>query len=173
MSGKTAKAARRATAARYAREAARSLAVSSLAIDVDALIAAFEGDGGHEAPVDRDPEEIRTILGRRDWGPQIPFATGWRFQRYDGDAIVLVTAACWPELPDVPVIHASISRRDTIPSYDDLQLLHRAVWPAGNALQAFVPSSDHINIRPNVLHLWGRADGARLWPIDFGRYGTI
>jgi len=144
-------------------------------IDVDGLVAQFDADGGREAPVNRDPADLRHRLGGKTWGPPLPHGTGWKFQRYDDTLIVIVTAACWPDLPDAPAIHASISRHspDAIPTYDDLQLLHRAVWPDGNAMQAFVPDGDHVNIRSNVLHLWGRADGQRLWPVDFGRYGTI
>lgn len=122
-----------------------------------------------------DPLLVRARLGRDDWSHPIPFGDGRRYQRRGATAIVLVTAAIWPELPGVPIVHASISRHNPVstPTYDDLALLHAAVFPGGNAIQCFVPPREHINIRPNVLHLWGRADGQRLWPIDFGRYGTI
>lgn len=169
MSGRTAKAARRAMAQRYAAASPPHIQVIEDPTD------RFTADGGSEVPVARNPMDIRHRLGARTWGPPMAFATGWRYQRYDNTGIVLVTAARWPELPDVPIIHASISRHAPvgIPTYDDLQLLHRAVWPDGHAMQCFVPPDDHINIRSNVLHLWGAEDGRRLWPIDFGRYGTI
>lgn len=132
----------------------------------------------HEIPAGHagiDALAVRARLGRDDWSRPIPFGDGWRYQRRDATAVVLVTAACFPELPGIPIVHASISRHSPVstPTYDDLVLLHAAVFPNGNALQAFVPPDDHVNIRPNVLHLWGRADGQRLWPIDFGRWGTI
>lgn len=174
MSGRSAKASRRAHLARAHR--ARSAAASvPRVIDIDDLVDRFEAAGGRGVPVDRDPAIIRERLGGKSWMPPMGHGTGWRFQRLDDTLVVLVTAACWPDLPDVPIIHASISRHTPvrIPTYDDLQLLHRAVWPAGNALQAFVPSADHINIKSTVLHLWGRSDNQRLWPVDFGRFGTI
>jgi hypothetical protein len=68
--------------------------------------------------------------------------------------------------------HASIARPDRMPSYDDLVDLHRWVFGAGYAYQCFVPPSDHINIHAHALHLWGRADGARVLP-DFGWAGSI
>ncbi len=138
----------------------------------------LESHGAHSIPVGMvgvDALAVRRRLGRDDWCPPVPFYDGWRYQRADATAVVLVTAGIWPELPDVPIVHASISRHrpETIPTYDDLKMLHAAVYPGGNAIQCFVPSDDHINIRAIVLHLWGRADGQRLWPIDFGRFGTI
>lgn len=69
-------------------------------------------------------------------------------------------------------IHASISYTDHIPDYEDLKLLHAAVFNGGWAYQVFAPPSEHINIHANVLHLFGRVDGARVLP-DFGRFGSI
>lgn len=63
--------------------------------------------------------------------------------------------------------HASISRTDKMPTYQDLQLLHQAGWgSAGHAYQVFVPPGEHVNIHDRCLHLWGRADGTRALP-DF------
>jgi hypothetical protein len=50
--------------------------------------------------------------------------------------------------------------------------LHSAVFGEGHAYQVFVPTSEHINLKENVLHLWGKADGTPALP-DFGRFGTI
>jgi site-specific DNA-cytosine methylase len=41
----------------------------------------------------------------------------------------------------------------------------------GWAFQVFAPPSDHVNIA-QVLHVWGRADGARIHP-DFAWMGAI
>lgn len=171
MSGRGAKAARRATLSRYATVTTSTPVI----LDEDDVIDRFTAAGGRDVAVPRSPLDIRAGLGRKTWGPPVRHGDGWRFQRFDDTGVVLVTAACWPELPDVPVIHASMSRHQpaATPSYEDLQTLHRAVWPAGNAIQCFVPDDDHVNIRANVLHLWGRADNERLWQIDFGRFGTI
>lgn len=72
-------------------------------------------------------------------------------------------------------LHASIAYDDeeVMPSYDDLALLHRAAWgDDGWSYQVFAPVKDHVNIRANALHLWGRTNGAPLLP-NFGAYGTI
>lgn len=76
--------------------------------------------------------------------------------------------------PGVEWVHASISYWDEwrVPTYSDLKQLHAAVFPTGHAYQAFVPPEQHINIRSNVLHLWGRFDDAPVLP-NFGRLGTI
>lgn len=76
--------------------------------------------------------------------------------------------------PGVEWVHASISHANPqrIPSYNDLKRLHHGVFGDGHAYQAFVPAAEHISIRNNVLHLWGRLDGKPVLP-DFGRLGTI
>ena len=66
--------------------------------------------------------------------------------------------------------HASISRVEQVPSYDDLVTLHRSVWGRGGwSYQYFVPEAKHVNFHPHVLHLWGRLDGSPVLPdfVDF------
>ncbi|PXY21150.1 DUF7694 domain-containing protein [Prauserella muralis] len=125
---------------------------------------------------------IRKRLGRKQWSLPRPLGPdGFSYIAHNGDGrpvgIVIVTG--WYEDDDrdergapIPWIHASMQRPDGVPSYEDLTLLHAAVWPDGHAYQCFVPPDDHINAHERVLHLWGRADGTRLLP-DFGKYGTI
>ena len=107
-------------------------------------------------------------LGRlADWrvgsfGPQGAFAD-------KGVRRIIITDA---EMPDgVEWRHASISRKDKMPTYDDLVLLYEVAYPGGYAYQCFVPPSEHINIHPRALHLWGRADGSRALH-DFTEGGT-
>lgn len=59
-----------------------------------------------------------------------------------------------------------------MPTYDDLCLLHRAVFKDGYAYQVFAPPSRHVNIHQYALHLWGRSDGKPVLP-EFGCEGTI
>lgn len=67
--------------------------------------------------------------------------------------------------------HASISRIDKLPTYDDITFLHHIAWPeGGHAYQIFVPTGEHVNIHERCLHLWGRVDGQRCLP-DFA--GTL
>lgn len=125
-----------------------------------------------------DPLRIRNVLGRKEWYPPEMYpqhsnqpGQGYQFDSRDGRRI-LVTA--WRE-DGADWIHASISHHDAaaMPTYDDLKLLHRAIWGGvGHSYQVFVPEDKHINIRSNVLHLWGKADGQPVLP-DFGKYGTI
>lgn len=119
-----------------------------------------------------DPLKVRRVLGRKEWMPPVPHGNGWWFDTFDPSNYkrVLVTVS----IEDgVEWIHASISYSDVeqMPTYDDLKLLHQAVFP-GISYQVFVPEDQHINIRNNVLHLWGRADGKGVLP-DFGKHGTI
>lgn len=68
----------------------------------------------------------------------------------------------WPTLgsdKDIEWIHASISRRNCMPTYEDLSMMHKAVFTDGFSYQVFAPPSKHINIHKYALHLWGRVDG--------------
>jgi hypothetical protein len=106
----------------------------------------------------------------------------WTSEDYGDDSIKfhgpsgkLIIVSWDPDTePGVPWIHASISHQDPwrIPGYGELKQMHRAVFPVGYAYQVFAPGGDHINITPNVLHLFGRADGVPVLP-NFGRLGTI
>lgn len=121
-----------------------------------------------------DPLALRRRLGRKTWGTPTPYGPdGWRLDALDGQARVIVSASTVPgEADQVEWVHASMSRAASVPTYDDLVALHAAVWPEGTAYQVFVPPSEHINIHPYALHLWGRLDGARVLP-DFGQTGSI
>jgi len=59
-----------------------------------------------------------------------------------------------------------------MPSYNDLKRMHRGVFGDGHAYQVFAPAAEHVNIRSNALHIWGRLDGLPVLP-NFGRLGTI
>jgi hypothetical protein len=122
-----------------------------------------------------DPLGIRRRLGRSLWFPPDPFGPdGWKFDARDDARRIIVSAAPAPD--DVDGTggdwwHASISA-PVMPTYDDLQMMHRAVWPDGYAYQVFAPPAEHVNIHVHALHLWGRPNGARLLPA-FGMHGTI
>lgn len=122
-----------------------------------------------------DGLKIRQRLGRQEWAVPVPFGPdGFRIDRKDARRRIIVSASPAPDQPDGSAdwIHASISGGGEMPSYDDLQQMHRAVWPDGWAYQMFAPPAAHVNIHPNALHLWGRADGSIVMP-NFGMYGTI
>lgn len=115
---------------------------------------------------------IRKRLGRKDWGAPVEFGPdGWRWWHTSGDGQAIVSVS---DLPDDPRqwIHASISFKRHTPSYEDLTLLHEAVFEDRYAYQVFAPPSEHVNIHPNALHLWGLLSGERPLP-NFGILGRI
>jgi hypothetical protein len=70
-------------------------------------------------------------------------------------------------------IHASIAWQDHTPTYEDLTVLKAGVFgDRREAYQIFPPADRHINIHQFALHLYGRADGARVLP-DFAVGGSI
>ena len=120
------------------------------------------------------PDAMHRAMGTHKWTEPQPWGpSGWMMMAKNGDGIVIATLAPAPGRPDDEEwLHASISRKATMPTYGDLVKLHKAVFGDGYAYQVFAPPSDHVNIHERALHLWGRADGAALLP-DFGMYGTI
>jgi hypothetical protein len=128
---------------------------------------------------------VRRRLGRDQWGPPTisPDGAAAKLIRSDGLRMIVLSAATYPDDPDRTVwTHASIAVHGPtdihgphpvdLPGYDDLVMLRHAVWgDTGWAFQVFAPPSGHVNIT-QVLHLWGRADGARTHP-DFAWLGGI
>jgi len=137
--------------------------------------AAWDGIAGtkHGGEPTVDGLWLRNTMGRDLWPPAARYSDdGWRLVRYDRTGSVLVSTTTNPA-DGQPWTHASIAYNDHTPTYEDLALLHRAVWgETGYAYQVFAPAAEHINIHAHALHLWGRADGARVLP-DFGEFGTI
>lgn len=127
----------------------------------------------------RDEIDVDAIAKRlgSNWGEPTEFgADGWAFETKGnaGTARRIFVTYDPTSDPEVPYLHASISHQDRyrLPSYSDLKEMARGVFGDGYSYQCFAPESAHINITSNVLHLWGRADGAMALP-DFGREGTI
>lgn len=122
--------------------------------------------------------QLRAVMGKRDWQPPEPFGPdGWRMAAAElhpiGIPVSSVIVTCSP-MPghDGDIVHASIAHLQHMPTYDELVLLHRAVWGrTGWACQLFVPSPEHVNIHPFALHLWGRRDGRPM--LEFGVGATI
>jgi hypothetical protein len=116
------------------------------------------------APTSFDALDIRRVLGRKLWAPPAPFGPdGWRLHRYDESGSVIVTCS---EHERDDWIHASIAWAERMPTYEDLKLLHAAVFGDRWAYQVFAPPTDHVNIHQFALHLFGRVDGKPALP-DF------
>jgi hypothetical protein len=119
-----------------------------------------------------DVDAIRDRLGKDNWMPAEPLGEdAWTLQ---GPGRRIIVSVDLDSEPGTEWLHASVAYKDRwrLPSYSDLKQMHAAVFPDGHAYQCFVPPGDHVNITTNVLHLWGRLDGANVLP-DFGRFGTI
>lgn len=117
---------------------------------------------------------IRRRLGRRDWSVPDPYGPdGFAYNHRTELLRIIVTAGHAPDMAEGVWLHASISHGERTPTYEELVLLHRAVWgETGWAYQVFAPTADHVNIHPRALHLWGRPDGSPQLP-NFGAFGTI
>lgn len=69
-------------------------------------------------------------------------------------------------------LHASLSFKNRLPSYQDMCDVKRLfIGSDRKAIQVFAAESDHVNIHPFCLHLWGCVDNDGL--PDFGRHGSI
>lgn len=116
---------------------------------------------------------LRKALGRQAWGvPRPNGCCGWMVDGLATGSIARVIVTADHITDSVNWIHASISRRHSMPTYGDLKLLHAAVFGDRWAYQVFAPPAQHVNIHVNALHLYGRTDGQPALP-DFGRFGTI
>jgi hypothetical protein len=78
------------------------------------------------------------------------------------------------DLTHVEIIHASIVVLARMPSYEEMVLLHKAVFGKNRwSYQVFAPEASHVNIHEGALHLWGRLDGKPMM-FDFSSAtGTI
>jgi hypothetical protein len=88
----------------------------------------------------------------------------WRFKERVPPRLALgvMVSLVWRD--EVPWLHASCWRNRVMPAYDDLKLLHAAVFGARHAYQVFVPPDEHYSGHDTTLHLWGRVDGRRCLP---------
>lgn len=69
-------------------------------------------------------------------------------------------------------MHVSCSRRNRLPSWEELRLVKDTfIGPDRRALQILPPQSEYVNLHPNVLHLWSCLDSDGL--PDFRKDGEI
>jgi len=56
-------------------------------------------------------------------------------------------------------LHASCSRRDRLPSWDDLRAVKNTfIGPEVEAFQCLPRESEYVNLMPHCLHLWARME---------------
>jgi len=59
--------------------------------------------------------------------------------------------------------HVSVSRRDRLPSWEDLVLVKELfIGPEREALQLLPKRSEHINLARHYLHIWARTSRSRV-----------
>lgn len=111
---------------------------------------------------------IRRTLGLDRFLPPEEFGPdGWRLVGTERTESVILSAFRLAD-DDTDWIHASWAGPGRVPSYEEMILLHRAVWgDTGYSYQVQAPVAQHINIHPNALHIWGRRDGKSILP-EFG-----
>jgi hypothetical protein len=105
-----------------------------------------------------------------DWRFLQPFGDGYAVQNLNG---LRVLASSAPFEDGREWLHVSMSRKDRLPSYDDMKHV-KAVFVGNDryAIQVFPPASQHVNIHQFCLHLWCPLTGSLPFP-EFGAGGTI
>jgi hypothetical protein len=113
-----------------------------------------------------------------DYVPRV-LPDGWRIlqpwgdgnvYRYRDQLTVIVTTADFPDGRDW--MHISCSRKDRLPSFDDLKFAKSTFAGDGRyAYQVFPPADKYVNIHPFSLHLWAPLNGAPPLP-DFTSGGN-
>lgn len=97
----------------------------------------------------------------------------WRYVGIVGSAQGLnVICSAMREADGKCWMHVSLSRRSRLPSYADMCLVKDTfIGRERLAVQVFARASEHVNIHPNVLHLWSCLDAD---PVpDFRHAGQI
>ena len=118
-------------------------------------------------------EEARRIILPLHWGELIiPMGDPMFGLRAYAKGGLKVLYSVDPVSFDKPWVHVSCSRKDRIPSYEDLMEVKKIFIGDGRqAIQVFPVKAKHINIHPNCLHLWACLGDDGL--PDFGKFGTI
>lgn len=101
-----------------------------------------------------------------DYLPRV-LPTNWRLcedmldgSRYESREGLRVIVSGMTELDGRHWLHASVSRRGRLPSYDDLKAVKALfIGRERKAIQVFAADSEHVNLHPFVLHLWHCASG--------------
>lgn len=85
------------------------------------------------------------------WTVLQPFGDGNAYAHRSGLRVIVSTA----DYPDGREwMHVSVSRKDRLPSWDDLQFVKHVFVGERYAYQVFPPSDRHINIHEFCFHLW-------------------
>jgi len=127
--------------------------------------------------------DIDALTPERAWiKPFLRCPSGWKHDPSEDTAnaahfwsparglLVMVSGAV--ELDGKRWIHVSLSRRERVPSYDDLAVVKRAfIGEDKQAIQLFTRRAEHVNVHRFCLHLWHCVDGDGL--PDFRAMGQV
>jgi hypothetical protein len=103
------------------------------------------------------------------WTILQPFGDGFAY-RYRNGLRVIVTTGSFDDGRDW--MHISVSRKDRLPSWDDMKFVKNTFAESRVGYQVFAPPSEHVNIHDFCLHIWVPLSGAPPLP-NFGAGGTI
>jgi hypothetical protein len=68
---------------------------------------------------------------------------------------LLCCVASWGDNWDHVSVHVEEIGLSRTPTWDEMDFIHSLVARKGETwMQLHVPKSDHVNLHPNVLHLW-------------------
>ena len=96
---------------------------------------------------------------------------GWRARTSIGAGLAVMLSGA-VELDGRRWVHVSLSRRDRMPSYDDMALVKRVFIGADRkAVQVFPQRREHYSLHEFCLHLWHCVDGDGL--PDFRAQGGV
>lgn len=99
------------------------------------------------------------------------FGDGNRYATRDGLLVIASTAPFEEDAREW--LHVSVSRKDRLPSYDDMKHVKEVVIGNDRWAAMFLPPvALHVNIHQFCLHWYSPLTGSLPWP-EFGREGTI
>lgn len=108
---------------------------------------------GALSSISREAENyLPKVLPSNWYEIQAPPEMGFCYGRTDGLRVII----SWEEERDNRLwLHASLSRQSRVPSYQDMcDVKELFIGRKKKAIQVFPSEDEHVNIHPNVLHLW-------------------
>lgn len=109
------------------------------------------------------PELLRPLQGAwkgPEADPATPAGIFWWVRSH-----LLVFVSPWNAADGTLWLHASVSRRDRCPTYDELTEVRGHLFrPSDTVLHVWPPADEHFSFHPYCLHLWTPMDGSRPIP---------
>lgn len=102
--------------------------------------------------------QYRTPKG---WEAYTRWGDGWAYREAGG---LRVLVDCEVKADGNEWVHVSYSRKSWTPTHADTCKVKAAFLGERYAYAVMPPSDKYVNIHPNCLHLWARADGSAVLP---------